>query len=100
MKSAIFKCLSIILLLSTTLAIMCSCGNMDVTGIGSFTFKHVHVSTHQKAVCYTVEKWVDGSSGIEVKTAEAGPMFLSEGTYILYHDEKDCAFCHPTEVSE
>ena len=100
MKSAIFKCLSIILLLSTALAIMCSCGNMDVTGIGNFTFKHVHVTTHQKDMCYTVEKWVDGSAGVEVKTKEAGSMFLSEGTYILYENEKDCAFCHSSEVSE
>lgn len=100
MKSAIFKCLSIILLLSTALAIMCSCGNMNVIGIGSFTFRHIHVSTHQKSVCYTVEKWVDSDSGIEVKTEEAGPIFLSEGTYILYENEEDCAFCQASEVSE
>ena len=46
--------------------------------------------------CFTIEKWYDNETGIEVKTKEAGSLCLSEGTYFLISD--DCPFCdHPTE---
>ena len=98
MKYTIFKCLSIILLLACVVTLLTGCGNMDVTGIGTFTFRHVHVTTYQQAECYTVTKWVDGSTGIEVNTEEAGAMFLSEGTYILFENKSGCPFCNK-EVS-
>lgn len=98
MKFAIFKCLSIVLFLACIATLVTGCGNMSVTGIGTFTFRHVHVSTHQQAECYTVNKWVDSSTGIEVITAESGAMFLSEGTYILFENKSNCPFCNK-EVS-
>lgn len=41
----------------------------------------------------TIEKWWESGSGIEVKTTEFGSVFLSEGTYILISDPRDCPFC-------
>lgn len=69
-----------------------ACGNMSM-GMGNYTFEKVHVDTYHYTGCLTVEKWYDNSAGIEVLTDEAGPMFLSEGTYILLEGDKDCPFC-------
>lgn len=92
MKKLLALALMMILVVS-----LISCGNMSVTGIGTFTFRHVHVTTHQQANCYTVTKWVDSSTGIEVITEEAGAMFLSEGTYIMFENKNSCSFCNTTE---
>ena len=62
-------------------------------GLGSFNFKKVHVDTYHYYGCLTVEKWHDNESGVEVKTKEAGAIFLSEGTYILLEDDEECPFC-------
>lgn len=72
------------------LASMTGCGNMSI-GIGSFTFNKIHVDTHNYNGCFTVEKWYDSGSGIEVKTKEVGSMYLAEGMYVLIEDE--CPFC-------
>ena len=61
-------------------------------GMGSFNFKKIHVDTHNFNGCFTVEKQYDNSNGIEVKTKEAGSMYLAEGMYILIDDE--CPFCN------
>ena len=60
-------------------------------GFGNYSFKKVHVDTFHNSDCFTIEKWYENESGIEVKTKEAGFMFLSEGTYMLI--EKKCPFC-------
>lgn len=62
-------------------------------GPGNFNFKKVHVDTHGYSGCFTVEKWYDNETGIEVKTKEAGTMYLSEGTYVLLGGDKPCPFC-------
>lgn len=62
-------------------------------GIGSYTFKHIHFSDAVNGKCATVEKWYENETGIEVKTAEYGPMFLSEGTYILISNGNNCPYC-------
>lgn len=69
---------------------LCACANMSM-GIGSFEFNKVHVDTYNYSGCFTVMKWYDSETGVEVKTKEAGSMFLSEGTYFLISD--DCPFC-------
>ena len=69
---------------------LAGCGNMSM-GFGNFTFRKIHVDTHNYSGCFTVEKWYDNSSGIEVKTKEAGFMYLAEGMYMLIEDE--CPFC-------
>lgn len=71
-------------------ALMVGCGNMSL-GLGNFTYAKIHIDTHNYSGCLTVEKWWDNSSGIEVKTKEAGSMYLAEGMYMLI--EKDCPFC-------
>ncbi len=83
------KIIAIIILCSL---ILCSCGNMSI-GIGNYNFKKVHVDTHHYSGCLTLEKWYEEESraGVEVKTEEAGAIFLSEGTYSLVADE--CPFC-------
>ena len=74
---------------------LCSCGNMSM-GIGNYSFEHIHFSdgTTEGGRCATVEKWYDSEyGGIEVKTKECGPMFLAEGTYILFGEARDCPYC-------
>ena len=66
------------------------CGNMSM-GFGNFNFDKIHVDTHNYNGCFTVEKWYDNSSGIEVKTKEVGSMYLAEGMYMLIEDK--CPFC-------
>lgn len=88
------KIIAIIMVLGL-MSTMCGCGNMSL-GMGNFEFKKVHVDTYNYSGCFTIEKWHDNETGIEVKTKEAGSLYLSEGTYFLISD--DCPFCdHPTE---
>ena len=68
------------------------CGNMSV-GIGNFEFRKIHVDTYHYSGCFTVEKWNNIDTGVEVKTKEVGSLFLSEGTYILLEDNHGCPFC-------
>ena len=84
------KKLVAILLIIAMSTLMAGCGNMSL-GIGNYTFTKIHVDTHNYSGCFTVEKWYDSSSGIEVKTEEVGFMYLAEGMYMLI--EKDCPFC-------
>lgn len=91
MQRIIFRFLFAAVLLACVVSLT-ACGNMSM-GIGNYTFEKVHVDTYHYTGCLTVEKWYDNSSGIEVLTDEAGPMFLSEGTYILLEGDKDCPFC-------
>lgn len=67
-------------------------GNQSM-GWGNYTFEHVHFSDSIESHCATVEKWYESSPGIEVKTTEYGPMFLSEGTYFLFRSGDSCPFC-------
>lgn len=86
MKKIIAMIMAVILI-----AVMfAGCGNMSM-GFGNFTFRKIHVDTYHYSGCFTVEKWFDSTSGIEVKTREAGSMYLAEGMYMLIEDE--CPFC-------
>ena len=87
MKKKFIVMIMAVLMLATLLA---GCGNMSM-GFGNFTFEKIHVDTHNYSGCFTVEKWYDNASGIEVKTKEAGSMYLAEGMYMLIEDE--CPFC-------
>lgn len=69
---------------------LCACGNMSI-GLGEYTFEKIHVDTYHYSGCLTVEKWHDNGNGIEVKTREAGSLYLAEGMYILV--ERECPFC-------
>lgn len=73
---------------------LCACNKSY--GFGNYEFKKVHIDTHNYSGCFTVKKWYESETGVEVKTEEAGSMFLAEGTYFLIGD--DCPFCnHLTE---
>ena len=84
------KIITMIMVVVMSIAMFTGCGNMSM-GPGNFTFKKIHVDTHNYNGCFTIKKWHDSERGIEVKTKEAGSMFLAEGTYILIEDE--CPFC-------
>lgn len=56
-------------------------------------YEKVHVVTHDYSGCFTVEKWYDKLSGIEVLTKEYGTMYLPNGTYILIEKDDNCPFC-------
>lgn len=87
-----------IIALMLILCFMCigltGCGNMAILDPGNFTFNHIHTDTYHSPMCFTVEKWWDNSTGIEVKTKECGTMYLSEGDYILIEEANDCPYCH------
>lgn len=84
------KIIAIVMVL-VLMSTMCACGNKS-WGLGSFEFNKVHVSSYDCKGCFTIEKWYECETGVEVKTKEAGFMFLSEGTYFLISD--DCPFCN------
>lgn len=84
------KIITMIMAVAMFALILTSCGNMSL-GLGNFTFEKIHVDTHNYSGCFTVEKWYDNSNGIEVKTKEAGFLYLAEGMYMLIED--DCPFC-------
>jgi hypothetical protein len=84
------KIIAMIMVVALVAVMFVGCGNMSM-GLGNFTFKKIHVDTHNYSGCFTVEKWYDSASGIEVKTREAGYMYLAEGMYMLIEDE--CPFC-------
>ena len=72
---------------------LCSCGNVG-WGPGNFDFKHIHFADGTgEAHCATVERWYDNEMGIEVKTAEYGAMYLSEGLYTLFESANHCPYC-------
>ena len=83
------KIVAMILVLATMIGLLTGC-NMSM-GLGSLTFKKVHIDTYHYSGCFTIEKWYDSDNGIEVKTEECGSLFLSEGTYILICG--DCPMC-------
>ena len=85
------KVVALVLAVLCICGILAGCGNMSIS-FGNFTFKKIHIDTHNYSGCFTVEKWYDNSSGIEVKTKEAGFMYLAEGMYMLIEDE--CPFCN------
>lgn len=81
---------TIIAALAAVLAVTLSGCNMSL-GIGNYNFRKIHVDTHNYSGCLTIEKWYNDTSGIEVKTKEAGSIYLAEGMYMLI--ENKCPFC-------
>ena len=84
------KIIAIVLAVICICTLFLGCGNMSI-GLGNFTFRKIHVDIHNYSGCFTVEKWYENTSGIEVKTKEAGYMYLAEGMYMMIEDE--CPFC-------
>ncbi len=73
----------------TIVAALTGC-NMSL-GPGNYNFRKIHVDTHNYSGCFTIEKWYNDASGIEVKTKESGSMYFAEGMYMLIED--NCPFC-------
>ena len=88
------KIIVTILAIAMLVTMLAGCGNMSM-GLGNFTFEKIHVDTYHYSGCFTVVKWYDNANGIEVKTKEAGFMYLAEGMYMLIEDE--CPFCDHAE---
>lgn len=86
------KLITVIITIMLLVAMLTGCGN-ESWGLGNFTFEKIHVDTYHYSGCFTVVNWHDNETGIEVKTKEAGSMYLSEGTYILLEGDKGCPFC-------
>jgi len=84
------KKICLFLILAILAMALCSCGNYSI-GMGNFSYNKIHINTHDFSGCYTVEKWYQSETGIEVKTTEIGSIFCSEGTYILVEDK--CPVC-------
>lgn len=84
------KLIAMIMITTMLMTGITGCGNMSL-GIGNYTYRKIHVDTHNYSGCFTVDKWYDNESGIEVSTKEAGSLYLAEGMYMLIEDE--CPFC-------
>lgn len=89
------KKICLILFLAMLVMSLGSCGNYSA-GFGNYNYEKIHIDTHHFSGCYTVEKWYESESGIEVKTKELGSIFASEGTYILVADK--CPICDADNV--
>lgn len=76
------------------MVVLCSCGNKSY-GLGNYNYEKVHIDSYHYSGCLTIKNWHDDEMGIEVKTKEAGSLFLSEGTYFLI--EGECPFCKGEE---
>ena len=85
------KIVATVALIAAITSILTGCGNMSL-GLGNYTFRKIHVDTYNYSGCFTIDKWFDNSSGIEVKTREAGSLYLAEGMYMLI--ESECPFCN------
>lgn len=81
----------IAMIVATVISVVALTGCNMSLGMGNFNFRKIHIDTYNYSGCFTVEKWYDNASGIEVKTREAGYMYLAEGMYMLIEDE--CPFC-------
>ena len=79
-----------IIMICGLMIVMSGCGNRSV-GLGTYTFKKVHINTFNYSGCLELENWHDNERGIEVKTKEVGSLYLSEGTYILVGEK--CPIC-------
>jgi len=94
MKKVLRTVLVIFLLLGLT-----GCGNKDLWGFGHYTFTRIHIlNPDGEDVCLEVKQWTESDVGIEVDTVEYGPLFLSEGTYIMVN--QTCPFCDLGESHE
>lgn len=84
------KVICIIVIISL-LFILTGCGNHSI-GFGNYQFNKIHVSDCSgNCIDLTVLKWYEDETGIEVDTEEVGPIFCSEGTYIMLEDK--CPIC-------
>lgn len=81
----------IVMVVAVTLIICMLTGCNMSLGLGKLNFDKIHIDTHNYSGCFTIEKWYDNESGIEVKTKEVGHMYFAEGMYVLIEDE--CPFC-------
>jgi hypothetical protein len=84
------KKICLFLILAVLATALFSCGNYGM-GLGNYSYTKIHIDTYHFSGCYTVEKWYESESGIEVTTKELGSIFASEGTYILVEDK--CPVC-------
>lgn len=84
----------IALVLGIILAVGCltSCGNKAI-GLGNYSYEHIHFSDAKTGYCGTIKKWYNNEIGIEVKTAEYGSCYLSEGSYMMFSDADRCPYC-------
>jgi hypothetical protein len=89
MKKIFIVCVVVIILVTCFVG----CGNKAFLDPGSFNFEHVHVTDHVEGHCFSIEKWWDNESGIEVRTTNGNGMFLSEGTYQLFESAASCPYC-------
>jgi len=90
------KKICLLLVLALVVMSLAACGNYSA-GFGNYTYTKIHIDTYHFSGCYTVEKWYESESGIEVTTKECGSIFASEGTYILVQDKCPICDAHGTD---
>ena len=76
-------------ILSLIMVVLMTTACNQSLGLGNFNYEKIHCFKTNE--CYTIIKWYDDSTGVEVKTEEYGSIFFSEGTYILV--EETCPIC-------
>ena len=77
----------------TIIAAMLAALTLTSCGIN---YKKVHVDTEHFSGCFNIKSPIAThfqSEGIKVITEEYGAMVLSEGTYILLEEDKECPLC-------
>ena len=93
-RFAIILAITIIFAFCATVFTSCNVSS----GIGSLTFKKIHICLEGVNKCINIEKWYNNDVGIEVYSKGYGALFFSEGTYILI--ENRCPICDVEEISK
>ena len=90
------KLVALVCAIVITATSLVGCGNMDMVGIGSYTFNKIHIDTYGYTGCVEIEKWIENERGVEVKSKNYGHLFFSEGTYIMVGDK--CPVCDAKDL--
>lgn len=93
-KRNLALCIAVVVLAVFLCPMFSSCGNMDIIGIGTYTFKYVHIINGGNGKCVEIRSWINNDSnanGIEVTLTDGTGMFFSEGSYYLSEDK--CPLC-------
>lgn len=93
MKKRIFALVLLVCVLLPIVLLFSSCDR----AVGRYTFGGIVICVPGTSdhVCLTIVDGVMHDTGVEVKTKEYGPIFCSDGTYILFEDK--CPICGETK---
>ena len=64
------KKIKLVALICAVTLMLASCGNMDMMGIGTYSFNKIHIDTYGYSGCVEISSWIDNDRGVEVRTMD------------------------------